>query len=136
MIVLKFFTYIYYRLKSYYSSLAQAIIVFNLCITFNVIATYSACVFVEHLDTSSLWFFKTSDNYFYDRFVYGLSKVAPIYLGTYLISLIFKKRIENYMIEFENESKKDKKKRSYWLWCYLTFTVMYFVLGFVLVVNA
>ena len=136
MIFLKFFSYIYYRLKSYYSSLFQAIIVFNLYITFNVIATYSIYVFIVHLDTSTLWFFKTSDNYFYDRFVYGLSKVAPIYLGTYLISLIFKKKIENYMLEFEGESKKEKKKRAYWLWGYLFFTVIYFVLGFVLVVNA
>jgi hypothetical protein len=126
MNILKFFAYIFYRFKNYYE-LWQAFIVFNAILMFNIISIFALYTSVMHYSSQDVWYLHYTNDYFYDRLVLGVAKVSPIFLTTYLISILFKKKISGYYIEFKNETKERQKKRIIGMWAYIVFTVLFFV---------
>ena len=130
MNILKFYSYIFYRFKNYYE-MWQAVMAFNAVFMLNVLSIAMLYASIKHLSSNEVWFLYSTNDYFYDRIVLGVAKVSPIFLITFLISVIFKKKLQKYYTEFKNESEKRKKRRAFGMWAYFVFTVLFFIFSVV-----
>lgn len=130
MKLIKFYAYIFYRLKNYYD-MWQAVLVFNAILMFNVMSVFALYGSIMHIKIRDVWFFYTTHDYFYDRFVLGIIRIGPIFLVTYFLSLILKKKLEAYYIEFRDESLEIKKKRNRGRILYFIFTIIFFIFSII-----
>jgi hypothetical protein len=130
MKLLKFYAYIFYRFKNYYEKW-QAVLVFNAILMFNMLSILFIYASINHLKTDEVLYLYYTNNYFYDRFILGTLRIGPIFLVTYLLSLIFKKKLETYYIEFRDETSEIKKKRNRGRILYFVFTVLFFIFSVV-----
>lgn len=128
--MLKFYAYIFYRFKNYYE-MWQAIMVFNLIFIINIFSLFALYASVMDYSSQDFWFFYYTNDYFYNRFVLGVAKVLPIFITTFLLSIIFKKKLNNYYYEFKNESKVIQKRRAFGMWTYIVFTGLFFIFSLV-----
>jgi hypothetical protein len=124
---LKFFAYIYYQFKNYYDYTAQAIIVFNSIFMFQMLGLITLYANINHYSTNQVWMLHYTNNYFYDRFFLGTLRIGPIYIATYLCSVIFRNRLNQYYEEFKNESPEKSKKRKTGMITYFVFTVLFLI---------
>ena len=130
MKILKFYAYIFYRLKIYYE-MWQAVLVFNAILMFHILSILFIYASIMHLKTDDVLFLYNTNNYFYDKFVLGTLRIGPIFLFTYFLSRIFKKKLEVYYIEFRDEPLEIKKKRNLGRIVYFVFTVLFCILSIV-----
>ena len=130
MNMLKFYAYIFYRFKNYYE-MWHAIMVFNALLMLNIMSI--TMFYASYMDYSrdDLWLMYSTNDYFYDRLVLGVAKVLPIFVTTFLLSIIFKKKLRDYYSEFKNESKVIQKRRAFGMWAYIVFTGLFFILSIV-----
>lgn len=126
MKTLKFYAYIFYRFKNYYE-MWQAVLVFNAILMFHMLSILFIYASIMHLKTDDVLYLYNTNNYFYDRFVLGTLRIGPIFLLTYFLSRIFKKKLEAYYIEFRDESLEIKKRRNRGRILYFAFTVVFFI---------
>ena len=130
MKIIKFYSYIFFRLKNYYE-MWQAILVFNAILLFNIMSVIALYASILHIKIRDVWFFYTTHDYFYDRFVYGTERIAPIFLTTFIIYSFNKKKINSYFIEFSDESDEKGKLRNRGKLLYFVFTVLFFIFSVV-----
>lgn len=130
MIIIKFYSHIFYRLKNYYN-LWQAFLVFNTILLLNIMSFFLLYASITHNDIHDLWFLSTTNDYFYDRFEYGVKRVGPLFFFTYTLSVIFKKKLQIYYVEFSDEPLELKKKRNLGMTLYLIFTGLFFVFSLI-----
>ena len=130
MNILKFYSYIFYRFKNYYE-MWQAVMAFNAVFMLNVLSIAMLYASIKHLSSDDVWFLYSTNDYFYDRIVLGVAKVSPIFILTFLISVIFKKKLQKYYTEFKNESEKRKKRRAFGMWAYFVFTILFLIFSIV-----
>jgi hypothetical protein len=130
MNILKFYSYVFYRFKNYYE-MWQAILVFNAILLFNIMSIFALYASIMHIKIHDVWFFYTTHDYFYDRFVYGVERVSPIFLTTYIIYMLNKKKIESYYVQFRDEPIEIKKKRNRGRILYFVFTIVFFIFSIV-----
>jgi hypothetical protein len=124
---LKFFAYIYYRFKNYYDYSAQAVIVFNSILMFNCMSIIFVLHSILHISAKDSWFFTKTNSFFYDRFVIGTIQIGPIFIATFLCSVIFRNRLNQYYEEFKNESPEKSKKRKTGMIIYFVCTVLFMI---------
>lgn len=130
MNILKFYAYLFYRLKNYYE-LWQAVFVFNVILLIHIMSIVAIYASIMHLGIRDVWFFYSTKDYFYDRLVLGTIRIAPIFFVTYLLSRLFKKRLEAYYIEFYNEPIEKQKRRHRGMIIYFVFTVLFLIFSIV-----
>jgi len=130
MKILKFYAYIFYRFKNYYE-MWQAVLVFNAILMFHMMSILFVYISIKHLKTNDVLLLFNTDNYFYDKFVLGVLRIGPIFLVTYFLSCIFKKKLEAYYIEFRDEPLEIKKKRNRGRILYFVFTIAFFIFSIV-----
>ena len=130
MKILKFYAYIFYRFKNYYEKW-QAVLVFNVILMFQILAILTIYKNIMHLSSQEVWYLHYTNNYFYDRIILGIIRIGPLFLVTYILSLIFKKKLEAYYIEFRDESLEIKKKRNRGRIFYFLFTILFCIFSVV-----
>jgi hypothetical protein len=109
----------------------QAVLVFNAILMFHILSILFIYASIMHLKTDDVLFLYNTNNYFYDKFVLGTLRIGPIFLFTYFLSRIFKKKLEVYYIEFRDEPLEIKKKRNLGRIVYFVFTVLFCILSIV-----
>lgn len=131
MHVLKFYSYLFYRIKIYYNETWQAVFAFNTIILLNVMSCFMIYSSIMHYSIQEVWFLHFTNDYFYDRLVLGILKVSPIFIVTFLLSVIFRQRIQAYNEIFKHEPNAKQKKRSAGMIGYFIFTALFFLFGIV-----
>ena len=127
--ILKFYAYIFFRLKKYYE-LWQAILSFVAIIAFNLLSLLFLYTSLTHSDVKNLFFLQNND-YFQQRFYIIIVDLVPLFLILYIIYIASKKKLEVYFKEFEVEPDDIRKKRNRGRILYFVFTVLFFIFSVV-----
>lgn len=129
MSILKFYAYLFYRLKNYYE-LWHAVIVFVAIIAFNLISILFLYSSITHSDVKDV-FFLGNGGYFQQRFYILFVDLIPVFVIIYAIYKLKKARIERFYKEFDEESETMKKNRNRGRILYFVISIAFFIFSIV-----
>jgi hypothetical protein len=126
MKVLKFYSYIFYRLKRYYDYW-QAVLVFNVILISHYFSIVLYFASINRLKAKDILFLSYTNNYFDDRLKIAIFYLLPVFVITYTISRIKKKRIEIYYQEFEEYKRETQKRLNFYVLVYYALSAIFFI---------
>lgn len=132
MVILKFYTFIYYQFIRYYEKW-QAIVVFTGMILINVLSIFIIIISSLGLSIDDLIITRIKHEYFYDKFIIGGGWALTTFLFIYTIYLINKSKIKSFIEGFRNEDMKKLKRKRRYMYLYIVFTLCFLVFSFVYV---
>ena len=129
MNILKFYAYIFYRLKNYYE-LWHAIVIFVAIIAFNLMSLVFLYTSITHSNIKDVFFLGNS-GYFQQRFYILVVDLLPIYIIIYGIYKFNLKKINRFYTEFNEESETKKKYRSRSRLLYFVASILLFIFSII-----
>lgn len=126
MKLLKFYSYVFYQLKKHYDYW-QAVLVFNVILISHYFSLVLYFASINKLKANDTLLISYTNNYFDDRLKIAIIYLLPIFVITYIISLIKKKKIESYYQEFKEYKLETQKKLNYYVLAYYVLSAMFFI---------
>lgn len=128
MKILKFYCYLFFQLNKKYEHW-HAVLIFNALLIshyFSIIAYYTSANHIKSLNFSLLSY---TNNYFNDRLNIAITFILPVFLITYIISKLFKKKIVEFNKEFEEDYLKRTSTTN-------KLVIMYYIISFLFFFSA
>lgn len=131
MNLLKFYAYLFYRSKSEYATW-RAVLSFNSLIIIQILSIISLIKQGMHGSESKSFIFQFTTDLQNLTFTERTLRILPVFIISYIFSVVYKHRLAGYYLEFSLENETQKKKRDELRKFYLFITMALLLISLIL----